>query len=429
MQRSPLWIILLIAFVDLAAFGLIIPLQAVYADRMGASSFTFGLLIGVYALMQIIFNPILGRWSDRIGRRKVLLISIAGSVISHTLLGVADLGRSLTLLFIARILDGVTGANIATAQAYIADVTTPENRAKGMGMFGAAFGVGFVVGPAIGALLSYIGRHVSGVEYGTAWPAFGATAVSIIALILVWCYLPEPKKETRKAPGRFEVSLIDQIKSATRRNRLRELFLLVFGITFAFVLLETTFVYLCAHRFAVTEVGIGLIFAYIGMMMVIVQGGLVGRLARKFGEARLVATGPFITATGFLILSAVPLFSDISFAWVLLIVGCLPVALGNGLTGPSLNALISHQAQSGKQGATLGSSQGIGSLARAIAPPVGGFFYYIGPSWPYWIGAAMLIVLGLFALSMAHAHRVAAVTTDTQQTKSHATDPPTQTAV
>lgn len=425
MKRSALWIILLIAFVDLAAFGLIIPLQAVYAERMGATGLTFGLLIGVYSFMQIIFNPILGRWSDRVGRRRVLLISIAGSVISHTLLGVADLSNSLTLLFVARILDGITGANIATAQAYIADVTTKENRAKGMGMFGAAFGVGFVVGPAIGALLSYIGRHVSGVEYGTAWPAFGATFVSMLALFLVWRYLPEPEKSIEPSESRFKATLFDQLRSVFLRNQLRQLFLLVFGVTFAFVLLETTFVYLCQYRFDMTEVGIGLIFAYIGMMMVIVQGGMIGRLVRKFGEAKLVATGPFITAIGFLILSGIPLFSDISIAWTLLIVGCIPVALGNGITGPNLNALISHQAQSGRQGATLGSSQGVGSLARTIAPPLGGLLYDFRESLPYWVGAAMLVVLGFFAISIVHTYQTTK-TTDTLHPESTDTSTSTQ---
>ena len=145
MRRSSLNVILFVAFVDLVGYGLIIPLQAVYAERLGATGFAFGLLVGIYALMQLIFNPLLGRWSDRVGRKPVLVLSIAGSTVSHALLGVADLYASLPLLFIARTLDGITGANVATAQAYIADVTTPEKRARGMGLFGAAFGVGFVL--------------------------------------------------------------------------------------------------------------------------------------------------------------------------------------------------------------------------------------------------------------------------------------------
>ncbi len=191
MKQSSLKIILFVAFVDLVGFGLIIPLQASYADRLGASGFVFGLLIGVYAAMQFVFNPLLGRWSDRIGRRPVLIVSIAGSVVSHLLLGFADLSASLPLLFVARILDGITGANIATAQAYIADVTTNEDRARGMGLFGAAFGFGFVIGPALGAALVTLGYLVSGPRYGTSWPAFGAAVIALIALVLVWRYLPE----------------------------------------------------------------------------------------------------------------------------------------------------------------------------------------------------------------------------------------------
>ncbi len=398
MNRSPLRIILFVAFVDLIGFGLIIPLQAVYAERLHASGFTFGLLVGVYATMQLIFNPILGRLSDRIGRRPVLIASIAGSVLSHILLGVAYLAGSLPLLFLARTLDGITGANIATAQAYIADVTTPENRAKGMGLFGAAFGFGFVIGPALGALLAAVGRYVSGARYGTAWPAFGAAVIAAIALFLVWRYLPESLRATRPSADRPARLMFTRVRAAMAHARLRELFRLIFGATFAFVLLEVTLVYLCTQRFGITERGTGLLFVYFGIMMVIVQGGLVGRLVHRFGEAKLIAVAPFATAAGFLLISAVPVVNHPGVAWLLLLVGCAPTALGHGLTGPNLNALVSRQAEDGGHGATLGLSQGIGSLARAIAPPVGGILYDFGPSVPYWVGAALLLAVGAYAV-------------------------------
>lgn len=396
MKITPLRIILMIAFVDLVGFGLIIPLQANYAERFGASGLTFGLLIGVYSAMQFLFNPILGRWSDRIGRRPVLLLSVAGSVLSHTLLGVADLSDSLALLFVARILDGITGANIATAQAYIADVTTPENRAKGMGLFGAAFGLGFVLGPALGAGLAALGRGVSGPVYGTSWPAFGAAFIALFAFVLVWRFLPESRKLDTKSEEPTRVFAWRKLADAFALPRLRELLTLTFSACFAFVLLETTFVYLCVRRFALTESGTGLLFAYIGMIMVIVQGGLIGGLVRRFGEARLLAVAPFITACGFLVISGVSLVEGLTLAWVLLIGGCVPMALGHGLTGPSLNALISRQAGS-RQGLTLGLSQGVGSLARALGPPLGGLLFDLGPAWPYWVGAAVLVVTGVYA--------------------------------
>ena len=398
MGRSPLKVILFVAFVDLVGFGLIIPLQAVYADRLGVKGVTFGCLIGIYAAMQFIFNPILGRWSDRIGRRPVLLISVAGSVASHVLLGVADLAHSLPLLFLARTLDGITGANVATAQAYIADVTTSENRAKGMGLFGAAFGLGFVVGPALGAALAAIGKTVSGPTAGTCWPAFGAAAFSLAAFFLVWRYLPEPKRD--KATAASEDSRffsVTKLRQAWQHPRLRELFGMMFFATFAFVLLEVSFIFLCTHRFGVTETGAGLLFAYTGVLMVIVQGGLIGRLVPRFGEARLLTIAPFLTALGFLLISGVPLVDGRGVAWMLLIVGCIPMATGHGLTGPNLNALISRQADADGQGMTLGLSQGMGSLARAVGPPIGGLLYDLGPSWPYWTGAGLFMCIGVAA--------------------------------
>ncbi len=405
MKKAPLTAILLIAFVDLVGFGLIIPLQAVYAERLGATGLVLGLLIGVYALAQLVFNPILGRWSDHVGRRRVLLISVAGSVFSHLLLGVADLSHSLPLLFVARILDGITGANIATAQAYIADVTTPENRAKGMGMFGAAFGLGFVVGPALGAGLAFVGSKVSGPDYGTAWPAFGAAIISFVAFILVWRLLPESKVKSTDATRRFQILNLAQLRRIARQPRLRELLIVVFGATFAFVLLEATFVYLCSHKFGTKETGTGLIFAYIGIMMVIVQGGMLGKLVKRHGELNLLAVGPFFTALGFLLLSVVPLQVPVETAWVLLLLGCVPVAIGQGITGPNANALISRHTEAHELGGTLGLAQSVGSLARAIGPPIGGLLYDIRASWPYWVGALLLFSTGVWGLSIRAAQR------------------------
>jgi len=401
MDPKPLRIILFVTFVDLVGFGLIIPLQAVYAERLGATGLTFGLLIGTYAAMQIVFNPILGRWSDRVGRRPVLLISIFGSVLSHTLLGVADLAHSLPLLFVARILDGITGANIATAQAYIADVTHDEDRARGMGLLGAAFGVGFIVGPAIGAGLAAVGHVVSGPDYGTSWPAFGAACIAFIAFLLVWRRLPEPERAKSLAPDETRWHVFSALRAALNHQRLRPLLLLAFGTNFALVLLEVTFVFLCLAQLGIGERGTGLVFVYFGVLMVFVQGGLVGRLARRVGELRLLSIAPFITAIGFLTFAEMARTEQTNVAWMLLLVGAIPFSLGHGLTGPNLNSLISRQADHGRQGTTLGLSQSASSLARTIAPPIGGLLWDAGPSWPYVSGAVLLVCLGLFAISVA----------------------------
>ena len=396
-SSSPLRIILFVAFVDLVGFGLIIPLQAVYAERLGASGLTFGLLVGIYAAMQMIFNPILGRWSDRVGRRPVLLISIAGSVVSHLLLGAADLAHSLPLLFVARTLDGITGANVATAQAYIADVTHDEDRARGMGLFGAAFGVGFVVGPGIGAGLAALGYWLSGPEAGTSWPAFGASCISFIAFILVWRKLPEPERATALAPDGPRKFGFAALRQASGSPRLRPLLLLVMGVNFALVLLEVTFVFLCTSSLGIRERGTGLVFVYIGLLMILVQGVIVGRLSRRVSEYRVLGFAPFITAIGFVAFALVPSVTALSWAWAILIVGTIPFTLGHGLTGPNLHALISKQAEQGRQGATLGLSQSASSLARTIAPPIGGLLWDVNHTWPYLFGAGLFVGLGTFA--------------------------------
>ena len=397
-KNKPLNIILFVAFIDLVSFGLIIPLLPTYAKRLDASGLTLGLLLSAFSLAQLIFNPLLGRWSDRVGRRRVLLLSIGGSVLSHALLGIADLRVSLTLLFVARLLDGVTGANIATAQAYIADVTTPENRARGMGLFGAAFGLGFVAGPGIGAGLVYVGHLVSGERYATAWPAFGASAIALAAFLCVWRWLPESRKPAGTSGSRYATLSLDLLRIVRGQSRLRELFTIMFTSIFAFVLLEVTFVYLCTDKLGIGMAAIGLIFAYIGILMVIVQGGLIGPLVRRFGEPTLIAIAPFITAVGFMLIAAIPWTQSAGVAWTLLLVGCVPIALGNGLTTPNVNALISRQAHKDRQGLTLGLAQGIGSLARTIAPPIGGLLYDYGASWPYWVGAAIYVCLASYAM-------------------------------
>ncbi len=446
MKRSPLTVVLFVAFVDLIGFGLIIPLQAEYARRLDASATTLGAMVGVYALMQFIFTPILGSWSDRIGRRPVLLLSIGGSVLSHILLGVGDLAASLPLLFIARTVDGITGANVATAQACIADVTEGRDRARGMGLFGAAFGLGFVVGPALAALLASIGKAVSG-PYGTSWPAFGAAAASLISLIMVARYLPEsahrhktadrddqagptpaeaanrdgddPESRDQSAhkradrpsdrsdeygplPTRSAVigHAVEGLAMARGRPRITELLLIFVISTFAFVLMEVTFVYLCMMRFDIGMEQVGLIFAYVGVVMVIVQGGLLGRLTRRFGEPLLMTIGPFVTMLGYVGLAVLMDVSGSAAAWVLLFGASLALGVGRGLAGPTVTALISRQVGGDRQGAVLGLSQGLGYLARCVSPVLAGLLFDASPSWPYWLGAGMLLLIGLYCAAI-----------------------------
>lgn len=413
-RRSSLAAILLVAFVDLASFGVIIPLQADYAKRLDVSGFYFGLLVGVYAAAQFVFAPLLGRLSDRVGRRPVLLVSIAGSVLSHSLLGFADIVGSYALLFLARALDGVTGANIGTAQAYIADVTTKENRARGMGLFGAAFGVGFIVGPSLGGVLYWIGDTTTGA--GTSWPAFGAAVLSLISFTLVLFYLPESRHKSERdhtEPRGFSVTRLAQV---WHRPRLRELLILLFTMVFAFVLLETTYVYLVKDRLGFETLGVSMLFAGIGVVNVIVQGGLVGRCAKRFGEPAVINAAPVLLAIGFFGLSMLPRIESDNAAMTCLLLSSLVVAAGSGFLNPSTQSLISRQAGTGDQGGTLGLGQGLASLARAACPPIAGLLYDARPEYPYWLGVALYLLIIAFVSAIrsaqqraidAHAHEQA----------------------
>ncbi len=398
-NRPRLNVIYLVAFVDLIPFGLIIPLQADYAKRLGASGLVFGCLVAAYSVAQFLASPMLGRWSDRIGRRPVLLCCMVGSILAHVLLGVADIAGSLGLMFVARLIDGVTGGNIATAQAYIADVTPPEERARGMGLFGAAFGLGFVVGPGLGALLYHVGDQVS--RIGTAWPAFGAAALSACAFLLVWLRLPETvSRESQSRHAADRVFSFRRLLDGMHEPRIRTLLLLNFGVAFSFVFLEVSFVYLLKGHFNMTPRGIGLTFGYIGLVMVLVQGGLVGPVTKRFGELRIVAAAPFITALGFLLISGVLRLPGTTVGLVYLVLASVPTALGNGFTGPCLNSLLSREAAQGAQGRTLGLGQGVASLARATSPVLGGLLFDWRPEGPYWVGALLLVICGLYARTL-----------------------------
>jgi len=418
MNKAAMRSILFVVFVDLTGFGLIIPLIPEYARRLDATGLTLGLLIGAYSVMQLIFTPLLGRWSDHVGRRKVLLASVGGSVFSHALLGVGDLAHSLPLLFAARMLDGITGANVATAQAYIADVTTGADRARGMGLFGAAFGMGFVVGPAMGAGLASLGTAIMGSEYGTCWPAFGASAIALVAFILIWRLLSE-SRPVAEGTKRMPVLRWDTIRTVWHNPRLRELFLLLPGFIFAFVLLEVSFVWFLKDRFGATMATTSLVFAYVGVLIAIVQGGLVGRLSKRFGEIRLLTVGPFITATGFLLVATVSLTVSSLWGWLLMLGACIPVALGSGISNPNLMALLSRHGGRARQGGTLGLSQGVASLARAVSPPVGGLLYDIGAPVPFIAGAVLFLIIGAGVISILPAQRKAIATLAEEENSQH----------
>ena len=352
---KPLLIIFLTILIDLIGFGIVIPLLTFYAEEFKATPLDVGLLVASYSLMQFLFAPILGAWSDKIGRRPILFFSIIGSGIGYLLIGFAG---ALWMIYAGRILGGITGANLSTAQAYIADVTTRENRAKGMGLFGMAFGLGFMFGPALAGVLSQAGHHV---------PFLFAAGLSFLNAILLFFFLPESRKFTDvvvERKNRF-VELFDSLKESRFAVLTIEYFLLVT----AFSMMTTAFAYFTQHNFGYDAAQTGYILFFVGVMAVITQGGLFGALSKKFGEANLAIIGLIMLVLTFVV---VPFITKDNGGLTALLIGSACFALGNSLASPSMTSLASKNASESEQGKVLGIMQSGASLARVIGPLLGG---------------------------------------------------------
>lgn len=356
MKRSPLIVIFTTVFIDLVGFGIVIPILPFYAEGtvFNATPRTVGLLFASYSIMQLIFSPILGGLSDKYGRRPVLLISIIGTGIGFLILGFA---KTLLMLFIGRILDGITGGNISTAQAYIADITTPENRAKGMGLIGAAFGLGFIFGPALGGILSRWGIHV---------PFFFAAGLCFANAVLLYFTLPETV--TPDHPARASATRgrgLAQLVNSLKQPRLAFVLTIYFLFVVAFSVMTTTFSLYVMFRFGYDAQQTGYLFAYVGLISVIVQGGLIGRLVKRFGEVPLIIVGALCFS---LSLFAVPFVGPAAGGLAALLMGGGVFSLGNSLATPALTSLASKSAGAEDQGTVLGVTQSVASFARAVGP-------------------------------------------------------------
>jgi MFS family permease len=351
----------LIVFVDLVGFGLVIPLLPFYAVRFGASPQQVTLLMAAYSLMQLFTAPLWGRLSDRVGRRPVLIVSMAASVVAYWWIGSAT---ALWMLFTARALAGACAGNIAAAQAYIADITKPEERAKGMGLIGAAFGLGFIIGPALGGLLAGNDPTTADVET----PAWVAAALSFVALCGVVLLLPESLPADRRGVRGSSRSRLSAISDVLRRPVLSRLILIFFLVILAFAGMESSFALWAIEQFGWGPRQVGYVFAYVGVLSALLQGGLIGPLSRRCGEERLLLCGLALIGVGLL---AMPTARNLA----VLVLAMSALALGMGLTQPSLNSLISRRAGREEQGEVLGVSQSVGSLSRVLGPAAAGFFF------------------------------------------------------
>jgi MFS transporter, DHA1 family, tetracycline resistance protein len=356
---TPLILIFLIVFIDLIGFGMVIPVLPIYAQTAPffASPFEIGLVVSIYSWMQFVFSPILGRLSDKYGRRPVLFISMLGSALGYVVLGLAN---TLLLVFVGRIISGITGGNISAAQAYIADVTTRENRAKGMALFGAAFGLGFVLGPAIGGITSKYGVHV---------PFFIAAVLSLVAALAVYFVLPESRRFDATLHPAEPGGRIAQLLGSLKEREFGTVNLIYFLLVTAFSIMTTAFVLYTAFSFGYNAEQNGYLFALVGITAVIGQGVLFHKFVTKFGETRLAAFGCILMAASFFFIP----FVTPSFTGLAGLIGvCIALAFANSLASPSLTSLASKITHEHKQGSALGILQSGGSLARAIGPTLAG---------------------------------------------------------
>jgi MFS family permease len=352
-KKSPLLVIFLTVFIDLVGFGIVIPVLPLYAEHFHATPVAIGWLTGIYSGMQILFMPILGRLSDRLGRRPILLVSLIGTAFGFVLMGAAT---ALPLLFVARIIDGATGGNISTAQAYIADVSTPETRSRAMGLIGAAFGLGFTFGPMIGGILSRI-------SYGA--PFYFAAALAGGNAVLLYFILPESLSPELRAHPRVKARATEVFQHGNGRTFAIIMATNFFVIT-GFSIMTTLFALFTEKRFGYDAQQNGYIFGFIGILSVIMQGALIGRLVAMFGELTLMRVGAACIGLSLFLL-------PFSHTLALLLVVCAGLALSNGLTAPTINGLASQMIDRSWQGRALGLLQSAAAFARFVGPLLAGW--------------------------------------------------------
>ncbi len=372
----------LIVLIDMLGFALIVPLLAFYADSFGATELQTGLLVSSYAFVQMVGAPVLGRISDRFGRRPVFLISILGTFAGFLILGFAS---SLAWLFASRILSGLTAGNISVAQAYIADVTDERNRARGMGMIGAAFGIGFILGPVIGGSLSVYGFDV---------PAFAAAGLTFINLVAVFLWLPESLTKERRAElsaqAQPDVS-IHALLAALQRPRIGPLLWTRLGFAIAFNAFQTVFPLYALKKFGLDARATGYILAYIGIVLVIMQGGAIGPLSMRFKESALLVVFLAFALVGMIGWAVAPTVP-------LLLVAMFPMAVGAGSFNALINSAISKSVQPEEAGGMLGFGAGLESATRIVMPALASCLLgRFGPSTPGYLGSVVMLVVTAYA--------------------------------
>jgi DHA1 family tetracycline resistance protein-like MFS transporter len=377
-------VIFLTVFLDLVGFGIFITLNNFLARHFQASAVEIGWLMAVYSIGQFVFAPFWGRVSDRIGRRPVLLISILGGSLSYLALAFAP---SLLWMFVSRTLAGVFAANISTAHAYIADITSEKDRASGMGLIGAAFGIGFIVGPALGSLFFYLGQQLGDQPpFGIFFPAFMAFVITFANLVWAYFALPETVDKKPYSAKRFE-----WVKVFSEQRLVSHLIIVFFTVNFAMPLMEVMLFTLVDDKFHWTFKEAGLGFALVGVIMAITQGVLVRGLMPRWGERKILVSGMVLLAFAFYLIS-------VAGTIAMLAVAMTALAIGNGFARPALLAMVSLLSDKQQQGLVMGASQSAASLGRILGPIAGGWLYATISMGSPFFAAGCVTLCGLFIL-------------------------------
>jgi len=387
MKNKALAVLFLTIFLDLMGFGLIIPILPTYAKTLGATDAMVGLLGTSFSIMQFIFASFWGGLSDRFGRRPIMLISIAIMVVAYVLFANATV---LWLLFATRLLKGFGAANLSVAQAYISDVVPQKDRTKAFGVIGAAFGLGFIFGPSIGGVINEF--------YGVAGVGYFAACLGTLNFILAWLFLKESLVEKSDSIELFP----NPFKDLVRFKHIPEvnaLFTINFVYVLGFSMMQITATLLWAEHFGLSEMHIGYTFAYVGLLAVIIQGGLIGKFNSWFGERNLLVIGTLLVAVG---LFGMPFVPTEHFSLELVCMTFL--SLGNALLTPTVSSLLSSFAPEGMQGKILGTNQSVGSLARVVGPAVGGVAYGWHFSYPYLLAGSISLIVSVLAVRLRKKH-------------------------
>lgn len=365
-------------------FGIVIPLLPRYAEHFGATPFQIGLIVASYSLMQFFMLSVWGKLSDQFGRKPALLISILGTVAGYLVMGFA---RSVPIMILARIIDGGAGANMGIAQAYMSDITVSEDRGKAMGQLGAAYGLGFIIGPALGG---FVACH-----YGVASPMFLVAGLSMLNALLVILFLPESLQQKKASSDIQQESSLQKglWKHVKKEIYIPVLFTFFFFVT-GFGLMTTVFALFMYHRYALNEQQTGYIYAMVGLIAIAIEGFLFGMLSKRFGNRMLAATGAFFIGAGFIFL---PFTTHVATALIF----CAIISIGDSLITPALPSIVSCVTSPLYQGAALGFYQAIGSLGRFLGPLIAGYFLAINIHGPkeHYGRVAFFVASGLLLFS------------------------------